>query len=520
METQYLNLKRQVERNSERRLLFDSILQNPEVLIQAVQFYRMMCVWLMRLGNPSNKCPVSPPVPDEWSCMPEYFADDMAELLVYVGNLRNHGLCQGVDSVPMDCFMDFVIVFSGSTFYIKNPYLRAKLVDILMIWIPEKQSRRGVLPSGMQGLFETHPMAIQFLVPNLLKLYVDIEFTGSHTQFYDKFNIRHKIAELLEYLWSIESHKQTWKQLAHAEEGGLYLKFVNMVVNDLIHLLDEALKKLPELRELQDRLGNQSEVASMTEQQRAEAEHTLRRTEDACRSDLMLANDYIQLLQYTSVEIKKVFLLPEMVGRIVGMLNYFVVELAGPNRNRLKVRDTEKYAFKPLELLERIVDIYNNIAEAGKKEFAMAIAKDHRSYNHEILLSTIQILRHKGSNMQQVENFIQLVDLANSCAQEEKEEEEALGDVPEEFLCKIEYEMMKEPVQLPKSGVMVDRSAIMRHLLSDQTDPFSRSHLTPEMLEIDTRLQKKIEDWVKNKRRGKVLAGEVSDSFTLPDNLI
>lgn len=39
-----------------------------------------------------------------------------------------------------------------------------------------------VLQNSMASLFEGHQMALQYLVPNLLKLYVDIEFTGSHTQ--------------------------------------------------------------------------------------------------------------------------------------------------------------------------------------------------------------------------------------------------------------------------------------------------------------------------------------------------
>jgi hypothetical protein len=39
-----------------------------------------------------------------------------------------------------------------------------------------------VMASSMTLLFEEHPLALQYLVPNLLKLYVDIEFTGSHTQ--------------------------------------------------------------------------------------------------------------------------------------------------------------------------------------------------------------------------------------------------------------------------------------------------------------------------------------------------
>lgn len=31
-------------------------------------------------------------------------------------------------------------------------------------------------------LFEGHQLSLEYLVRNLLKLYVDIEFTGSHTQ--------------------------------------------------------------------------------------------------------------------------------------------------------------------------------------------------------------------------------------------------------------------------------------------------------------------------------------------------
>lgn len=32
-------------------------------------------------------------------------------------------------------------------------------------------------------------------------------------QFYDKFNIRHNIAELLEYLWQVPSHRNAWRQV-------------------------------------------------------------------------------------------------------------------------------------------------------------------------------------------------------------------------------------------------------------------------------------------------------------------
>ena len=34
-----------------------------------------------------------------------------------------------------------------------------------------------------------------------------------YVQFYDKFTIRHNIAELLEYLWQVPSHRNAWKQV-------------------------------------------------------------------------------------------------------------------------------------------------------------------------------------------------------------------------------------------------------------------------------------------------------------------
>ena len=43
--------------------------------------------------------------------------------------------------------------------------------------------------------------------------------------------------------------------------------------------------------------------------------------------------------------------------------------------------------------------------------------------------------------------------------------------------------LMRDPVRLPTSGVIVDRSTISRHLLSDQSDPFNRMPLNESMLE-------------------------------------
>jgi hypothetical protein len=86
------------------------------------------------------------------------------------------------------------------------------------------------------------------------------------------------------------------------------------------------------------------------------------------------------------------------------------------------------------------------------------------------------------------------------------------------------YTLMKEPVTLPSSGTIMDRSVIVQHLLSDPTDPFNRSplsvddlkpgllllllslpwfELTPLRMTVATELQAQIEAWVADKRAHK-----------------
>ena len=52
------------------------------------------------------------------------------------------------------------------------------------------------------------------------------------------------------------------------------------------------------------------------------------------------------------------------------------------------------------------------------------------------------------------------------------EEEEALADAPDEFLDPIMGTLMRDPVLLPTSGNIVDRTTIARHILRYILLPF------------------------------------------------
>ena len=47
--------------------------------------------------------------------------------------------------------------------------------------------------------------------------------------------------------------------------------------------------------------------------------------------------------------------------------------------------------------------------------------------------------------------------------------ESLIEDAPEEFLDALLFTFMREPVKLPTSGNIVDKSTIAQHLLNDET---------------------------------------------------
>ncbi|KAI3452252.1 hypothetical protein Pfo_008917 [Paulownia fortunei] len=493
-------LEKEIELYSQEKLCYEAqILRDGGILQRALSYYRLMVVWLVGLVG-GFKMPLPPTCPKEFASMPEHFVEDTMELLIFASRIP-----RALDGVMLDDFMNFIIMFMASPEYIRNPYLRAKMVEVLNCWMPRRSGSKAT-----EALFEGHQLSLEYLVRNLLKLYVDIEFTGSHTQFYDKFNIRHNIAELLEYLWQVPSHRNVWRKIAKEEEKGVYLNFLNFLINDSIYLLDESLNKILEHKELEAEMSNTVEWESRPAQERQERTRLFHSQENIIRIDMKLANEDVSMLAFTSEQITVPFLLPEMVERVASMLNYFLLQLVGPQRKSLSLKDPEKYEFRPKLLLKQIVNIYVNLARGDKDNiFPAAIIRDGRSYNEQLFGAAADVLRRIGEDARIIQEFVDLGAKAKVAASEAMDAEAALGDIPDEFLDPIQYTLMRDPVILPSSKVIVDRPVIQRHLLSDSTDPFNRSHLTVDMLIPDVELKAKIEEFIKSqelKRRGESLS--------------
>lgn len=233
------------------------------------------------------------------------------------------------------------------------------------------------------------------------------------------------------------------------------------------------------------------------------------------------------MLKYMTAEVIEPFLVNEIVDRLAAMLDYNLVQLVGPKCTELKVANPEKYHFQPRKLLSEIMDVYLNL---NSPTFVEAVARDGRSYRKEYFSKAASILQKHAlkstDDIRALEKFVNQVELA---IQSGVEEEEELGEVPDEFLGKfaswyshtlpaywlcctdpIFFTLMEDPVLLPTSQVIVDRGTIRAHLLGDTRDPFNRMPLSMDMVEPATELKAKIAEWKAEQKKKKTDAMDTS----------
>lgn len=158
---------------------------------------------------------------------------------------------QVLEKTPQDELMTFMLVFL-STPYMKNPYLKGQFVEVsspclVQLFLACRangivRNSDHVLPLSTNLHFSSrlfgrrskfprsrtqephalsHSRLYRFVTIVLFPIFAsswqvafrkrrtEIEVTGSHTQFYDKFNIRYYITQLFKLVWSNPTHRES-----------------------------------------------------------------------------------------------------------------------------------------------------------------------------------------------------------------------------------------------------------------------------------------------------------------------
>lgn len=321
-----------------------------------LRFYEGTSLWLARCAsrttdpeNPDREInvkevnlPIETPAPKCLASIPEFVIENIVGYLTFIRHFDGQSIDTDIDS--QNSIFTFILVFMGDVSRARNPHLRARLAEGLESFLPKKCSSFGC--SSKAHLFLQHPHRLE-VVPNLLNVFVGIEMTGQSVQFEQKFNYRRPMYAIMEYLWNIDEQRNCFKELAKTALGQmeavnppLFLRFINLLINDAIFLLDESLTNLQQIRTLQN-AQDSGEWASLPANEREQNLANMQHLGMLARFDNILGADTINLLKLLTSEVPEIFCHPSMIDRVAAMLNYFLLHLVGPNKGNFKVNKVE-----------------------------------------------------------------------------------------------------------------------------------------------------------------------------------
>ena len=164
----------------------------------------------------------------------------------------------------------------------------------------------------------------------------------------------------------------------------------------------------------------------------------------------------------------------------------------------IQVKNPEELNFRPKEMLRDLCAIFALFSTA--QDFQVECAKSGY-YNSELMAKSVTTCRKlnllTGASM---EAFADLPLAVNEACELVASDDALTSDCPDEFLDPLMCTFMMDPVYLPTSENIVDRSTITQHLLNDPHDPFNRKGLTVDMVQPATELKARIDKWLDEKR--------------------
>ena len=484
-------IKDQIERGKCSILAIQGVLLDETTQARSMQFMRYVIVWLLRVASPGSSFPKAElqlPLPQEqpveFKCLPEYFVEDIVSNFKFITRQMPHI----ITTTQCEELVKICIVFLRSSEYIKNPYLKSGLVTILFHGVWAIQGR----PKGVLGdtLF-AHDFAMKHLLHALMKFYIECESTGTHTQFFDKFNIRYEIFQVIKCIWPNPIYRE---HLATEARVNLefFVQFVNLLLNDVTFVLDESFTAFKEIHDLSREVKNAP--ADMEQTARQELDEKLSSAQGKAKSYMQLTNETVAMLKLFTEALADSFTKKEVVVRLAHMLDYNLEALVGPKKSKLKVDNPADYGWDPRSMLAEVTDVYLNLQ--AKQSFVDAVATDGRSYRAEYWDEAYNILqRFKLKSPEQMQQWQDMGSRIKTAKDQADIEEADLGDIPEEYEDPLMATLMEDPVLLPMSKQIVDRSTIQSHLLSDPQDPFNRAPLKIEDVIPDNALREEIQKW-------------------------
>jgi ubiquitin conjugation factor E4 B len=378
---------------------------------------------------------------------------------------------------PTELLRRFALIFSNKL-YVRSSIIKSRIVSFFSSVAKDQRTRYLVV-----GL----PRIIELMFPRLLEFYSSIQVTGTNDMNFDRFNYRFIASDLLIAWLSIPDLQVFFRSQA---ADPIYTKFVFYLVDDSLTLADKSLNELKTIananREGQE--GDTNENAQVVEElqnARTSLSHWVPAVDKAFQVMVVIATFAAQVFHEPVVLDGLTKLLLCYMDAFVNHSEYFSVE---------NLRDV---TFDPRALLTSLLRIANAVVD---ELVIIDRLVANEMFPAEPMLDALKaIAAREGIDsdvLRRFEGFSQVVKERKLVLEADKVD---ISDAPEEFLDRVTYELMKEPMRLP-SGCIMDHEALQKMLLSRPVDPWTALPLTIEECVPDTELKQQIEEYLAQKR--------------------
>jgi ubiquitin conjugation factor E4 B len=399
----------------------------------------------------------------------------------------------------------FSLIFSCQDNLIKNPHFRMEIFDIMIFFFASDNSKDKT--KRINNIFKllNEKFIKESLMSSILRVFVDAQRLGTSNQYYEKFGVRAKILLLIESINKGYGHLFEENIKAYTEKYPEDCKkMISNLLLDLGSLNEDSIENLKWIKQYEDLISDKERYDSMQEEKKKDEESKFNQKDREVRAQIKLFNISLKFLVSISKVLQGFILNNNFITPLVGFLNFSLNVFASPLGNELKLKNLNDYNFNPKFILGAILSVYSAFHDS--EEFLKAVVTDERSYQYANFSRARNVVQNSGKieiDNNDFNNFLDFVKLLKENERKIKEAEINYDDAPEEFCDALTALLMTDPVKLPKSNVIVDRTTIEKHLLSDPTDPFNRTPLNKDMLIPCTELKAQIDEYIKKKMEEK-----------------
>lgn len=161
------------------------------------------------------------------------------------------------------------------------------------------------------------------------------------------------------------------------------------------------------------------------------------------------------------------------------ILGNLLREFLGPTKNELEVELENQYLNK-LSHLRHIYSIFYLLHDnvSLKKALVLEMRYLKSSYISDLLDSLLKMKLILQEEAKEIGKICEFID-----EEREKQTKNEEKEIPDEFLDPIMGNLIENPVLLPNSNTFIEKDVIIRHLMHNEENPFTREYLTIKLLE-------------------------------------